>query len=336
MFHQKIVVLGTGGTIAGLALAGQSPGSYVSALLQIDDLIQDLPVSERTPSESPFKLITEQVAQLDSKDMDHVIWLQLAERVKHWLGDASVKGVVITHGTDTLEETAFFLHAVLQSDGVLGKPVVLTGAMRPANALDSDGPRNLRDALSVAADPLAAGVLVVFAGAVHHPMSVQKIHPTRIDAFDSGQAGAIAQLHGSTVIWNEIVPLAHVINAPSATDLIAFGHAQDWPWVAVVTSHAGVHEAYVDALVAYGVRGLVVAGTGNCTVHASLARALLKAEEQGVVVWRVSRCASGALTSQVVAPEVAQDGSGFKVAVGLSATKARIALMLYLIREGRN
>jgi len=332
VFHQKIVVLGTGGTIAGLTLEGQSPGLYVSALLQIDDLIQDLPVNESAPSESPFKLITEQVAQLDSKDMDHVIWLQLAERVKHWLGDASVKGVVITHGTDTLEETAFFLHAVLQSDGVLGKTVVLTGAMRPANALDSDGPRNLRDALSVAADPLAAGVLVVFAGAVHHPMSVQKIHPTRIDAFDSGQAGAIAQLHGSTVIWSGIVPLAPVTHAPSATDLIAVGHAQDWPWVAVVTSHAGACEAYVDALVAYGVRGLVVAGTGNGSVHTGLTRALLKAEQQGVVVWRVSRCADGALTSQAVE----QDGMGFKVAVGLSATKARIALMLHLIGQGGN
>ena len=180
---QKIVVLGTGGTIAGTSASAADHTGYTAAQLGVQHLLDAVPgLSDALHGDT---LVGEQVAQLDSKDMDHATWQALALRTAHWLEQPEVRAVVITHGTDTLEETAWFLQQVLHPS----KPVVMTCAMRPATALAPDGPQNLLDALALARAPQAPGVWVVCAGQIHTAERVQKVHPYRLDAFSSGESG---------------------------------------------------------------------------------------------------------------------------------------------------
>ncbi|WP_229722677.1 asparaginase [Xylophilus rhododendri] len=237
------------------------------------------------------ELLAEQVAQIDSKDMAEAVWLALARRLQHWLAQPEVHGVVVTHGTDTLEETAFFLHAVLQA----GKPVVLTGAMKPASDAEPDGPGNLRDAIAVACMPGAQGVLVVFAGRVLAGSEVRKVHPKRIDAFEAGDAGCLAR--GRAGDW-EILrgwPMAGADHVPGALEALQARLEQGGrlPWVAWLSSHAGATGREVRALLAAGVEGLVVAGTGNATLHREMEHALDEARAAGVQVSIGSRCPLG-------------------------------------------
>ena len=189
-----VVMLGTGGTIAGTAARPDDRHAYTAAQLGVDELIQSVaPLREALGA---HRLVTEQVAQLDSKDMDWATWQALAGRCDHWLGDPAVQALVITHGTDTIEETACFLQLVLQPR----KPVVLVCAMRPATALAPDGPQNLLDAVTVALEPAASGVMVVCAGVVHDALRVQKVHPYRLDAFDSGVDGPLGFIEQGQVL----------------------------------------------------------------------------------------------------------------------------------------
>jgi L-asparaginase len=305
---RRIVVLGTGGTIAGRASSADDNLGYRAGEVPVGDLLRGV----RAPA--GFRLQAEQVAQVDSKDMDFAIWCALARRCAHWLAQDDVAGVVVTHGTDTLEETAFFLQCVLAP----AKPVALTGAMRPSTSASPDGPANLADALAVAASPLARGVCTVFAGSVHAPEDVQKVHGYRLDAFSSGEAGPVAFVEEGRVRPVRPWPLGMALrNAASLPD------PADWPRVEIVLSHAGAGGAIVRALVADGVRGLVVAGTGNGTVHHALEAALLEAQGSGVAVRRTTRCPFGRV--------LPHPGAALPALEGLSPVKARVALMLELM-----
>ncbi len=311
---QQWVVLGTGGTIAGTGRSAHDHTGYTAAQLEVRALLEGVPgLSQGLDGAA---LVCEQVAQLDSKDMDHATWQALALRCQHWLAQPEVGGIVITHGTDTLEETAWFLQLVLETR----KPVVLTCAMRPATALMADGPQNLLDALTVVREPMARGVLVVCAGRIHSARAVQKVHPYRLDAFSSGDAGPRGWVEEGRVRWADpgSWPTVHA-HAQRALAL----PVTDWPWVEVVHNHAGADARHLESLVAAGVQGLVVAGTGNGTVHQSLLHALAKAEAAGVAVRLVSRCAEGQMVGEPVALPAQPDG--------LPAFKARISLMLDLI-----
>ena len=193
--NKKLVVLGTGGTIAGTAATAGDNIGYTAAQVGVAQLLLAIPAL----AQMPCVLVSEQVAQIDSKDMSHAVWQALAERASHFLAQPDVQGIVITHGTDTLEETAYFLHAVLPAPLLAAKPVVLTCAMRPASAMVPDGPQNLLDACAVALTPGAAGVVAVCAGSVHGAVDVQKQHTYRVDAFSSGDSceGSILCLYGS-------------------------------------------------------------------------------------------------------------------------------------------
>src|SRR6218665_3372428 len=207
MGRQKIVVLGTGGTIAGTsAQAGDNIG-YTAAQVGVEQLLAAVPGLQALAGGA---LLAEQVAQINSKDMDCDIGRALALRCAHHLQEPQVRGLVITHGTDTLEETAWFLHAVLDAR----KPVVLTSAMRPATALTPDGPQNLLDAVAVAQAAGATGVLAVAAGRVHGAQRVQKMHPYRVDAFGSGDAGPLGWVEEGRVRLAQGWPLA-LENKPS-------------------------------------------------------------------------------------------------------------------------
>ncbi|HEX7438913.1 MAG TPA: asparaginase, partial [Caldimonas sp.] len=245
-----VVVLGTGGTIAGMAASAADNVGYTAARTGVAQLVAGL-------AGAPAVLVVEQVAQIDSKDMDFAVWQRLAERVGHHLARPEVAGIVITHGTDTLEETAYFLHRVFAPL----KPVVLTGAMRPATSLQADGPQNLQDAITLAAGSEASGVLVVMAGTVHAGAEVRKIHPYRLDAFSSGESGALARIEEGRVRLLRRWPVGPALG----TDILAADTSR-WPAVEIVTSCSGARGSVVQALCAAGVRGIVVAATGSGTV----------------------------------------------------------------------
>lgn len=314
---QEWVVLGTGGTIAGTAGSANDHTGYTAGRLGVRALLDELPGLALLLQGDGLR--AEQLAQLDSKDMDHACWQRLASRCSELLAQPGVGGVVITHGTDTLEETAWFLQQVVTGS----KPVVLTCAMRPATALMPDGPQNLLDALAVVRDPMARGVLAVCAGVVHAARDVQKVHPYRLDAFSSGEAGPLGWVEQGQVRWCGRAVASEPHAQASQALLLA---PERWPWVEVLHSHAGADDRRVQALVAAGVQGLVLAGTGNGTIHKRLTAALEQARAQGVAVRLVSRCAEGAIVGAPVWP---------MAPTGLNAYKARISLMLDLMAPER-
>jgi len=307
-----VVILGTGGTIAGASsVAGDNVG-YTAAQRSVADLLAAVPPLAGTPVEA------EQVAQLDSKDMDAATWQALARAVARHLARPAVQGIVVTHGTDTLEETAWLLQQVLAP----AKPVVLVAAMRPATALAADGPQNLLDAVAVARTPGARGVVAVLAGQVHAADRVRKVHTYRTDAFSSGDAGPLGVVEEGVLRRFTDWPAGVALGL----DVLDTDPTQ-WPWVEIVTSHAGARGDAVRALLAAGVQGLVVAGTGNGSVHRALQQALDEARAAGLPVWLCSRCAGGVL---VPAP-----GAAPSPAAALSPWQARLALQLQLLSARR-
>jgi L-asparaginase len=299
MRRPRVLILGTGGTIAGVADSpGRSTG-YRAAALSVDQLV------DAVPALADYDLETRQVAQVDSKNMSFTIWTALHHAVVGGLKDGQLDGIVITHGTDTLEETAYFLARTM----LAAKPVVLTAAMRPATALSADGPQNLLDAVRVASDPGAAGVRVCVHGQVFPGHAVRKRHPYALNAFASSRE-AVATLEGDGYTTPAGLP-----------EPLCFEPELPWDWVEIVFSDAGQDGRSVDALVAAGVRGLVIAATGNGTLADPLLEAVRRAQRAGVEIVVVSRCAEGHIVGQ---PE-----HGLPC-LGVTAVQARVELLLLL------
>ena len=311
--ERTVVVLGMGGTIAGRAASADDNLGYVAGTVGVAALVA------AASHDAPVAVESEQVAQIDSKDMDFALWRRLAERVAHHLDRAEVAGVVVTHGTDTLEETAYFLSRVLAA----AKPVVLTAAMRPATSRQADGPQNMADAIAVAALAGRAGVVVAFAGTLHSAHDVRKVHPYRLDAFSSGDAGPLARIEERRLRALRDWPTESIMVSGRLPE-----QASGWPWVEVVTSGAGADGRIVAALVDAGVAGIVVAGTGNGSLHRSLEAALADAEGRGVAILRSTRCLDGAI--------VEASPRRFASAGDLTPVKARIELMLRLLSAAKD
>ncbi|MCF8209237.1 MAG: asparaginase [Rhodoferax sp.] len=316
--------MGTGGTIAGAANSASDNVGYLAAQVGVESLIASLPgLSERLGGTG---VCTEQVRQLDSKDMDWADLAAIAVRAHDCLARPDVMGLVITHGTDTLEETAFFLSQVLPADLLAIKPVILTCAMRPVTSMTPDGPQNLLDAVTLTVSGAGSGVLVVCAGNIHAARDVQKVHPYRLNAFDSGDAGPLGCIEEGEVRWQHDCAFVNRRSADWDMDLL---RETAWPRVEVVMNHVGASGAIVRSLCARStvgdseVSGLVVAGTGNGTLHHALELALLEVQKQGVRVVLSTRCAYG----QVIPSGL----SALPHANGLSPVKARIALTLDIL-----
>ncbi|MEJ0004788.1 MAG: type II asparaginase [Pararobbsia sp.] len=332
----RIVVVGMGGTIAGTAASAAQTTGYQAGALSVSQLFDAVPALGAVA-----RIAGEQLASIDSKDMSVALWVQLSRRVDSLLASDTVDGVVITHGTDTLEETAYFLHLTLKS----AKPVVLTAAMRPATALSADGPLNLLNAVTVAAAPAShgRGVLVAFANRIHSARDVTKTSTFSIDAFESPEGGPLGWVHDGKVDYERRIERRHTVATPfrlARNTSVAAGIGVDTgtaaplhdaleplPTVDIVLSYAGVSRVAADALVAAGAAGLVVAGTGSGSLHHDLQVALADAVERGVVVVRASRVGSGHLLRNASA---ADDRLGFVSAGSLSPFKARVLLMLAL------
>jgi len=309
----RLVVLATGGTIAG---AGDTPegSSYRSAALAVDDLLDAVPQAHDLA-----RLTGEQIAQVSSQDLTPAQWLALARRARAHLADGA-DGLIVTHGTDTLEETAFFLDMVLDEP----QPVVVTGAMRPATGLSADGPRNLLDSVRVARDPAARGrgVLVVLDESIHTARGVTKTNTSHVSTFQSpdiGAAGAI--VGGRTVFFRR----ARGHDPRPAVDLDAVG---ELPRVDVLYACAGMSADLVTASLGAGARGLVLAGVGNGNAPRDVLDALAEAVRQGVPVVRSTRAGSGFIARDV---EVDDTARGFVAAGPLGPAKARVLLMTTLL-----
>lgn len=321
---KTVVFLGMGGTIAGRSADRADNVGYQSAQVGVAELLAGIPGLR--VALSGVQLESEQVAQVDSKNMGWTQWHALYSRAMHHLHRDDVGALVITHGTDTLEETAFFLSQVLPSHILASKPVVLTCAMRPASADFPDGPKNCCDAAVVAAAPASLGVLVVCAGSVHTARDIQKVHPYRLDPFSSGEAGAAGYVEEGQVRWARPLVL-HVKEDTVILQLPTF----NWPRVEIVINTVGVGGALVRALCAAPaepdakVEGIVVAGTGNGTFNGDMEAALAVARAQGIRVVITTRCASGTVVRARGMP------AADPAYVGLSVVKARIALVLELL-----
>jgi L-asparaginase len=307
------LILGTGGTIAGSADDAHDNLGYVAGQRSVEQLVEAVPALSHVP------LALVQVAQIDSKDMDAATWHALAEAVAAALQRTDVGSIVVTHGTDTLEETAWFLQRVLEP----AKAVVLTAAMRPATSMQADGPQNLLDAVAVARASAAharGGVMVVTLGRIWPSLGLRKLHPYRLEAFGAGDAGALGRVEEGHITWWREAALPRPWSVTQRAHMLAKA-PETWPMVGIVVSHAGSDGREVDALVQAGCQGLVVAGTGHATVHQRLEVALAGAERQGVLVWRCSRC----LLGDVAPPN--------EPMLSLTPWQARVELLLRLLER---
>ena len=360
-----LLILGTGGTIAGAAASAGSATGYQAGALPIGEILASVPgLAALVPD---GQLASEQVFSIPSEQMDSAHWLQLLARVRAWQSASrAADAIVITHGTDTLEETAFFLSLVLPPD----RPVILTGAMRPATALSADGPANLYDACRFALAARAAGiggVFVQFAGKILRPDAVFKAHANQTDAFGQRFGAPVGWLEGDVPRWAAPEVLAAAtgwqglfagldlgmftspgvapfsgpdqpaVQGQSASQgqLPSQGQPADQtgtlPRIALVPQYVDADPALVDWLVQRGHAGLVLAGTGIGTMPAPVRAALAAARQQGVMVVRATRVPAGYVPRNTEArPEHSDDALGFVTAGWLDAPKARILLQLCL------
>lgn len=311
---KTVYILATGGTIAGAAESAVAHG-YTAAVLPVEDLLAAVPQTRDLAT-----LRGEQISQIASQAITLDIWLKLAKRVNELLRSGKADAVVITHGTDTMEETAYFLNLVIKSD----KPVVLVGSMRPATGLSGDGAMNLYNAVAVATNDGARdkGVMIVMNDVVFTAREATKGHTTNPAAFHGRLSGILGQVISGSVIWS-----AEPVRTHTSHSRFKIDNVKKWPRVEVIYGHADHKPLFVDAAVNAGVDGIVFAGVGNGNPSPATLEALAQARKKGIAVVRSSRVGSGPVT---LGAEVDDSRYGFVVADTLSPQKARILLQLAL------
>ena len=314
----RIKVLATGGTIAG-AQTTQADAGYKSGTFSVDDLIKAVPQLKNIA-----ELSGEQVANIGSQTMNYEVWLKLAKRVNEVLQSDDVDGVVITHGTDTMEETGYFLTLVVKSD----KPVVLVGSMRPATAISADGPINLYNGVALAGNPEARGrgPLIVLNDTIHYAREAQKMHTTRMDTFESPNRGIAGVMNTGKATFYSLITTRHTTKSEFSIDGLT---PENMPLVVVLYSYVNLGDKIIDALVDHGVKGIVLAGVGDGNTTDAALAGLERAAKKGVAVVRSSRTGGGLVDRNV---EVNDDKLGLIAGMELSPQKARILLTLGLAK----
>jgi L-asparaginase len=312
----NIAILATGGTIAGAAASGTQAG-YTSGAVTIDAMLAAVPGVKDLAN-----IKGEQISNVGSQDMSFEIMLALSKRINELLARSDVDGVVVTHGTDTMEETAFFLNLVVKSD----KPVVMVGSMRPSTAVSADGPLNLYNAVGVAIDPQAKGrgVLVVMNDWIHAAHSLTKTSTTAIQTFMSPLRGVVGvATYGKNDFYNTPQWKHTVASEFDITNVTKL------PRVDIVFACVDMPADLIDASVANGAKGIVIAGVGNGNMTKASLDAAAKAVKKGVVVVRSSRVVTGTVGRNV---EVNDDELGFVASDELNPQKSRILLSLALLK----
>jgi L-asparaginase len=312
----NIVILATGGTIAGAAATG-TQSSYTSGAVTIDAMVNAVPGIKDLAN-----LKGEQISNVGSQDMSFDIMLKLAKRINELLPSPDVDGIVITHGTDTMEETAYFLNLTVKSD----KPVVMVGSMRPSTAVSADGPLNLYNAVAVAADPRSKGrgVLVVMNDWIHAAHSLTKTSTTAVQTFMSPLRGLVGvTAYGKNDFYSN-PPWKHT--GQSEFDV---SNVTALPRVDVVFADVDMPPDLIDASANNGAKGIVIAGVGNGNMNKASVDAAARAVKKGVVVVRSSRVPTGMVDRNV---EVKDDELGFIASDELNPQKSRILLSLALLK----
>ena len=311
---KRVTILAVGGTVAGSG-PGSLDASYTSGTVTVDKLIAAVPDINKIAT-----IKGEQISNIGSQEMNNEVWFKLANRVNELLTSGKADGVVITHGTDTMEETAYFLNLVVKSD----KPIVMVGAMRNSGSLSADGPLNIYNAVNVAMCKKAVGkgVMVVMNDEIHAAREVTKTNTTAVDTFKSPNSGKIGTVFYGNVKFYMNPVRKHTVN--SAFDITKI---KELPRVDIIYSHSNDNPDFVNLAVKNGAKGIINAGMGNGNPFPSALEALGEAVKGGVVVVRDSRVGSGETTLN---GEVDDGKYGFLASDNLNAQKARVLLMLAL------
>jgi len=313
----RVIILGTGGTIAG-AGASADRAAYTAGKIPIEDLIGAIPTVKKIANISG-----EQISSVGSQDMTIDIWKKLAVRINQIIAKKEADGIVVTHGTDTQEETAYFLDLVVPS----AMPVVLTGSMRSSTAISADGPKNLYDAITVAIDPKSKGrgVLVSFNEGIFDGREVTKLSTTFTNAFGSPNTGPIGHAYDGKVEY-----YANAVREVNPKSPVIITADTKLPRVDIVYMYADAPSDQIDFLISKKVDGIVIAGVGNGNFNKAYMEGVKRAVAAGIIVCRASRTSSGRV---VLHDEINDDELGTIVSDDLNAQKARVLLMLGLTKS---
>lgn len=310
MTRGYIAFIGTGGTIAGSSGDATAATEYTAGVVGVESMVAHM---KELDAYGPIEPI--QFSNIDSADVTADHWLGLARLVQEWVDRDDVDGVVITHGTDTLEETSYFLHLTVHTK----KPIVMVGSMRPASALSADGPMNLLEAFQVArhSSSYGKGVLVVMNGTINSARYVQKQHTTGVQAFGSGLVGHMGLVQGGQVQYYYESPFPH-----TDSSRFSIGKIDGLPTVELIPCYGGVSPRVVEALGSLEAQGYVLEGLGHGNIPTPIQDAVRALP--GVVV-RSSRVGTGIITGLGLDERIGTIPSG-----SLHPVKARILLMLAL------
>ncbi|MDI2113288.1 asparaginase [Commensalibacter nepenthis] len=312
--HEKetVLILTTGGTIAGQAQNHQSLG-YHAGQTSGEALIASVPALK-----DHANIQVEAVSQIGSQDMSDAILLDLAHHIQKAEANPKIAGIVITHGTDTMEETAFFLNEVLPHH----KPIILVGSMRPAGYASADGNANLIDAVKVATSPLAQNrhVMVIMNDTIFAARSVQKMNTTNLEAFQAPNAGPIGMVNNEHVRFYQP-------SSSTKIDTLSLPTQAPFPKVDIIYSHVQMDGDLIEDAVKRGTKGIILAGVGDGNTSAVALKALQDAEKKGVIIVRSTRVSSGFVNRNV---EVNDDQNHFVVSEDLNPQKSRLLLQILL------
>ena len=312
----NIVILATGGTIAGSAETNVQAG-YTSGQVGVEILINAVPQLKKIAH-----VRGEQISNIGSQNMNDAIWLKLAKRINQLAKQEDVDGIVITHGTDTMEETAYFLNLTVHTR----KPVVMTGSMRPSTALSADGPLNIYNAVAVAGDTNAwgRGVLVVANDKILPARELLKTSATDVETFRSLGFGWIGTVHYGVARYYRKPFTRHTFESEFDVE-----NVEKLPKVSIIYMYANCKGELIDDAVENGAEGIVVAGVGNGNMTDAAVEALTRAAKKGVVCVRSTRVPTGFIDRNV---EINDDELGFVASYQLNAQKARVLLKLALLK----
>ncbi|NUU03104.1 type II asparaginase [Herbaspirillum robiniae] len=313
----NVVILATGGTIAGTGATTTTTVGYTAAKVGVDALIAAVPELKKVAN-----VRGEQTMQIASENMNNDAWLKLAKRINVLLAQSDVDGIVITHGTDTIEETAYFLDLVVKSK----KPVVIVGAMRPSTAISADGPINLYNAVLLAGskEAIGKGVLVTLNDQINAGREVTKTNTSTLDTFKTPELGYLGYIQGSKPFFYRQSTRKNTADTPfDITNL------DKLPQVDIVYGYANMNPIALNAFVAAGAQGIIHAGVGDGSLNNTVVPSLTEARKKGVVIVRSSRVGQGIVARN---GEADDDKLDFVVSDTLNAQKARILLMLALTK----
>jgi len=311
------MILGTGGTIAGVASLAVEPLHYKAGVLSIETIIDQVPEIKEVAN-----ICGEEIAQVDSCNMNQDIWLKLARRINELLSSAAVDGIVVTHGTDTMEETAYFLNLVIKSL----KPVVVVGAMRPVGTMGNDGPKNLYNAVVLASskESIGQGVLVCLNDTINASRDVTKTNTTLQDSFKCPELGYLGYIYDKKACFYRFSARKHT----QQTEFEITG-LEELPLVDILYTYVNCNPILVTTLVGAGAEGLIIAGLGNGGIPDAMKATLIEVGKKGTVIVRSTRVSNGIVTRN---DTVQDDLYNFVVSDTLNPQKARILLMLALTK----